>query len=155
MTMSNSMSEKPAGAVAPACRPAGRRELSAEQRAMFRPGFTPSPISEAPCAGNANLRQIQDGRWVEDKAGRIHALGLSFGIPAHLASTTVEAGFQPASVGRILASSPMATGGRDAALLAGWKPASTVLVVLTRGASASIGFSKDLYFPGVPIKLVA
>jgi lipoate-protein ligase A len=49
--------------------------------------------------------------------------------PPHLVSTnkTVEAGFQPASDGRILASSPIATGGRDAALLAGWKPASTVV----------------------------
>jgi hypothetical protein len=50
---------------------------------------------------------------------------------ALLASTTVEASFQSASDGRILASSPIAAGGRDAALLAGWKPASTVLVVLT------------------------
>jgi hypothetical protein len=55
-------------------------------------------------------------------------------VRAHLAGTTVEAGFQPASVGRILASSPIASGGKDAALLAGWKPASTVLVVLTRCA---------------------
>jgi hypothetical protein len=53
---------------------------------------------------------------------------------AHLDGTTVAAGFQPASDGRILASSPIATGGRDAALLAGWKPAVTVLVVHTRCA---------------------
>jgi hypothetical protein len=54
----------------------------------------------------------------------------------------VEAGFQPASDGRILASSPIAAGGRDAALLAGWKPASTVLVVLTRCArqAAEVNF---------------
>ncbi|HWX19474.1 MAG TPA: 3-hydroxyacyl-CoA dehydrogenase NAD-binding domain-containing protein [Candidatus Binatia bacterium] len=42
----------------------------------------------------------------------------------------VEAGFQPASNGRILASDLDTTSGRDAALLAGWKPAST------NGASA-------------------
>jgi hypothetical protein len=56
----------------------------------------------------------------------------------HLVSTTktVEAGFQPASDGRILASSPIATGGRDAALLAGWKPAATVLLA----RCASTGF---------------
>jgi hypothetical protein len=98
MTMSNSMSEKPAGAVAQACRPAGRRELSAEQRAMFRSGFTPPLVSEPACAGNANLRPIQAGQWVEQKAGRIHALGFSVGAS---------------------------------------------------------GFSKDLYFLRVPIKLVA
>jgi hypothetical protein len=40
---------------------------------------------------------------------------------AHLASTTVEAGFQPASDGRILASSPIATGGRDAAFWIFWR----------------------------------
>jgi hypothetical protein len=57
---------------------------------------------------------------------------------AHLASTTVEAGFQPASDGRILASSPIATGGRDAALLASWKPASTVLVVPARCAGQRV-----------------
>ncbi|HWX19721.1 MAG TPA: PQQ-binding-like beta-propeller repeat protein [Candidatus Binatia bacterium] len=38
----------------------------------------------------------------------------------------VEAGFQPASGGRILESCPGSAGGVDAAALAGWKPASTV-----------------------------
>jgi len=45
---------------------------------------------------------------------------------AHLVSAIVTVGFQPASVRRILASSPVATGGRDTALLAGCKPPATV-----------------------------
>ncbi|HWX19723.1 MAG TPA: prepilin-type N-terminal cleavage/methylation domain-containing protein [Candidatus Binatia bacterium] len=41
---------------------------------------------------------------------------------------SVEASFQPASGGRMLASWPGSEGGGDAASLAGWKPASTVAV---------------------------